>query len=66
MVLRFAWLVALYVLCTWFAESFIRGPAQVTIFWPAAGVAFAAVIRYGWRWALFIPVAVLLGGLAVA
>lgn len=57
-VVRFVVLVGLYVAATWFAEAFIKGPAQVTIFWPAAGVAYAAVIRYGWRWSLFIPPAV--------
>jgi integral membrane sensor domain MASE1 len=59
-IFRFVWLVGLYVLCTWFAEAFIKGPAQVTIFWPAAGVAFTAVLRYGWRWAIIIPVAVVI------
>ncbi|MGH8075902.1 MAG: diguanylate cyclase [Lysobacter sp.] len=61
--LRFILLTALYVLCTWYAEAFILGPAQVTLFWPAAGVAFAAVLRYGWRWSLFIPVAALVAHL---
>lgn len=59
-IVRFVVLVALYVAATWFAEAFIKGPAQVTIFWPAAGVAYAAVIRYGWRWSLFIPPAVII------
>ncbi|QNN71087.1 hypothetical protein [Thermomonas carbonis] len=54
-IVRFCVLVAVYVAATWFAEAFIKGPAEVTIFWPAAGVAYAAVIRYGWRWSLFIP-----------
>jgi hypothetical protein len=39
--------------------AFIRTPDEVTLFWPAAGIAFAAVLRYGWRWSVFIPVAVL-------
>ena len=60
MVIRFILLVAAYMLCTWYAEAFITGPDQVTIFWPAAGVAFAAVLRYGWRMSFFIPVAVVL------
>ena len=61
--LRFVALVGLYVLATWFSEAFVRNPSQVTLFWPAAGVAFAAVLRYGWRWALFIPPAVIIGHL---
>lgn len=59
-IVRFLLLLVLYVAATWFAEAFIKGPAQVTIFWPAAGVAFAAVVRYGWRGALFIPPAVVI------
>lgn len=57
---RLGALLALYVSATWFAEAFILGTAQVTIFWPAAGVALAAVIRFGWGWSLFIIPAVLL------
>src|SRR5207342_1929628 len=63
---RFVMLVALYVLATWYAEAFIHTPAQVTLFWPAAGIAYAAVLRYGRRSAWFIPVAVLLAHLIVA
>lgn len=58
MLLRFILLTALYLLGIWYATAFIGGPAQVTLFWPSAGVAFAAVLRYGWRNTLFIPVAV--------
>ena len=61
--LRFILLTGLYMLGTWYADAFIGGPAKVTLFWPAAGVAFAAVLRYGWRWSLFIPLAVLLAHL---
>jgi diguanylate cyclase (GGDEF)-like protein len=59
-------LTVLYVLATWYAEAFIHTPAQVTLFWPAAGIAFAAVVRYGWRGSLFIPVAVLLAHAIIA
>jgi diguanylate cyclase (GGDEF)-like protein len=61
--LRFILLTGLYMLGTWYADAFIGGPAKVTLFWPAAGIAFAAVLRYGWRWSLFIPLAVLLAHL---
>lgn len=63
MALRFILLTALYLLGTWYATAFIGSPAQVTLFWPAAGVAYAAVLRYGWRHAFFIPVAVLIAHL---
>ena len=59
LVLRFVVLVALYVAGTAFAVRFITSPGAVTLFWPSAGLALAAVIRYGMRWALFVPVAVL-------
>ena len=58
---RFVLLTGLYILGTWYAEAFIRGPDQVTLFWPAAGIAYAAVLRCGWRCSLFIPIAVLIG-----
>jgi len=57
--LRFLLLSGLYLLGIWYAVAFIRAPDEVTLFWPAAGIAFAAVLRYGWRWSAFIPVAVL-------
>jgi diguanylate cyclase (GGDEF)-like protein len=63
---RFILFTVLYVLGTWHAEAFILSPNQVTLFWPAAGVAFAAVLRYGWRGSLFIPVAVLFAHMVFA
>ena len=57
---RLLWLTALYLLGAWYAGAFILAPDEVTLFWPASGVALAATIRYGPRWALFIPVPVLL------
>ncbi len=56
--LRFLLLTGLYVLATWYSDAFIAGPSRVTLFWPAAGLAYGAILRYGWRSALFIPVAV--------
>lgn len=57
---RVLWLSGLYVLGAWYAGVFIRRPEDVTLFWPAAGIAYAAVIRYGPRWALFIPLPIVL------
>ena len=64
--LRFILLTALYLLGAWYANAFIRAPGQVALFWPASGIAFAAVLRYGWRWSVFIPLAILLVHLLLA
>jgi len=58
--LRFSLLTALYVLATWYSDAFIAGNSKVTLFWPAAGLAYGAILRYGWRSALFIPFGVIL------
>ncbi|MGY4515045.1 integral membrane sensor domain MASE1 [Lysobacter sp. HA18] len=49
---------ALYVAGIWYSDVFVIGPSYVTLFWPAAGVAFAAVVGRGAYWAGIIPVAV--------
>ena len=61
--LRFAFLVAMYLGATAFADQFIASPGAVTLFWPAAGLGLAAVVRYGLRWVWFVPVALLIGHL---
>lgn len=57
---------ALYVLGIWYSHVFVVGQEPVTLFWPAAGAAFAAVVGYGPRWALIIPLGVLVAQLAFA
>ncbi|NYZ63035.1 sensor domain-containing diguanylate cyclase [Luteimonas deserti] len=57
-------LTALYVLGIWYATAFVVGPSSVTLFWPAAGVGFAAVVGFGPRWAAIIPAAVLVAHLS--
>ncbi len=57
---RLVWLTALYLLGAWYAGAFILAPGEVSLFWPASGVAYAAVLRYGPRWSLFVPIPVLL------
>ncbi len=57
--LRFILFTALYMFGTWYAVAFIGGPSQVALYWPSAGIGYAAVLRYGWRGASFIPVAVI-------
>jgi len=59
-VLRGALLTGLYFAGAVVAVFYLRTPADVTLFWPAAGVGFAAVIRYGLWQALTIPLAMLL------
>jgi diguanylate cyclase (GGDEF)-like protein len=57
-VVRFLALVAIYVAGVWFVDSFVRDSIRgVTLFWPTAGLAFAAVVRFGLRWVVFVPVA---------
>jgi diguanylate cyclase (GGDEF)-like protein len=58
--LRFITLTALYVLGAWAAVAFIHAPGQVALFWPSSGIAFAALVRYGWRHTGFVPVAVVI------
>lgn len=52
--------IALYMLGIWYATAFVVGTSSVTLFWPAAGMGFAAVVGMGLRWAAIIPVAVLI------
>ena len=64
--LRFILFTALYMFGTWYAVAFIGGPSQVALYWPSAGLGYAAVLRYGWRGASFIPVAVIVSHLLFA
>ena len=57
----FCLLVALYAAGGAYSTLLLDGPGQVALFWPASGVALAGVVRYGLRWAFFVPV----GGLLV-
>ena len=57
----FLLLVALYAAGGGYSSLMLDGAGQVALFWPAAGVALAGVVRFGLRWAIFVP----LGGLLV-
>ena len=57
----FVLLVALYVAGGGYSTLLIDSPGQVALFWPASGIALAGVVRYGLRWAVFVPI----GGLLV-
>ena len=59
--LVFLLLVALYAAAGGYSSLLLDGPGQVALFWPASGIALAGVVRYGLRWAAFVPV----GGLLV-
>jgi len=59
-VLRGALLTALYFAGAVIAVLYLRTPADVTLFWPAAGIGYAFVLRYGLRYAIGIPIAQLL------
>jgi diguanylate cyclase (GGDEF)-like protein len=59
-VLRGALLTGLYFAGAVIAVFYLRTPADVTLFWPAAGIGLAAVLRYGLWQTLTIPIAMLL------
>ncbi len=59
-------LVGTYLGLAVFANQFISTPGTVTLFWPASGLALAAVIHYGLRWAWFVPVAMALVHLTIS
>lgn len=53
-------LVGLYLACTAYASSLAQGPNEFALFWPAAGLAYGAAIRYGLRWVALVPAATVL------
>lgn len=59
-------LVGLYLGLAIFANQFIAMPGTVALFWPASGLALAAVIRYGLRWAWIVPVAMIILHLTIS
>lgn len=52
-------LTGLYFAGAVVAVFYLRTPADVTLFWPATGIGFAVVIRYGLGYVLTIPLAML-------
>jgi len=59
-------LVGLYFGLAVFANQFVSTPGAVALFWPASGLALAAVVRYGLRWAWIVPVAIALMHMTVS
>ena len=53
-------LTGLYFAGAAIALLYLRMPGDVTLFWPAAGIGYALVLRYGLRYAPAIPAAQLL------
>ena len=58
-VLRGVLLTGMYFIAAVAAAFYLRTPADVTLFWPAAGIGFAVVLRYGLTYVLTIPLAML-------
>ncbi|MFZ9362495.1 MAG: EAL domain-containing protein [Arenimonas sp.] len=57
---RVAVYIALYLLLSYLAIAFINTPDQVTLLWPASGLALAFVLRYGLVWCLPMAVSIVL------
>ncbi|MEO6227545.1 MAG: EAL domain-containing protein [Thermomonas sp.] len=58
-VLRGGLLTGFYFAGAVIAVFYLRTPADVTLFWPATGIGFAVVIRYGLGYVITIPLAML-------
>lgn len=59
-------LIVLYLGLAALANVFIAQPGTVAIFWPAAGLGLAMVVRYGLRWTWIVPIAMLLVHMTVS
>lgn len=52
--------IGLYLVLSYLAIAFIKAPGDVTLMWPAAGLALAFLLRYGLAWSLPLALSVLL------
>ncbi|MEO6138200.1 MAG: EAL domain-containing protein [Luteimonas sp.] len=52
--------MAAFLGCVAFAHQTIASPGDVALYWPASGAALALVVLRGWRWALLVPLSLLL------
>ena len=59
-IVRFALLTGLYYAGAAVTVLFLRTPSDVVLFWPAAGIGLAFVLRYGLRYAFAVPLGQLL------
>jgi diguanylate cyclase (GGDEF)-like protein len=54
---RIAGFLALYAVGVVYSLRFIAAPGQVPLYWPAAGLALALAVLWGWRWTPLVPLA---------
>jgi len=52
--------VGLYLFFSYISIELIHAPGQVTLFWPASGVALAFIVRFGLRWTVPLAASLLL------
>ena len=65
-VVRFATLVALYLLAAELGLWFVESADQVTLIWAPAGIAYATLLLYGLRWWVCVATSVVLVHLLLA
>ena len=58
-------LVGLYLVGIAFAARVISAGMPIALFWPSSGLALAIAVRYGLRWVVVVPVAILIARLWV-
>ena len=56
--------VAAFIGCVAFAHLTVGSAGDVALYWPASGAALALVVLRGWRWAMLVPMSLLLVDLA--
>ncbi|WP_166206602.1 putative bifunctional diguanylate cyclase/phosphodiesterase [Cognatiluteimonas telluris] len=54
---RIAGFLAVYGAGVVYSLQFIAAPGDVPLYWPAAGLALALAVLWGWRWAPLVPIA---------
>ncbi len=59
-IFRFALLTGLYYAGAAVTVLYLQTPADVVLFWPAAGISYAFVLRFGLRYATAVPLGQLL------
>ena len=58
-------MVGAYLALAWIA-LFATGPSEVTLIWPATGIAYASMLYFGWRWWPIPAISTLLLHLTIA
>jgi hypothetical protein len=57
---RVAAFIGLYLFFSYLSIELIHKPGQVTLFWPASGVALVYLVNYGLRWAVPLAISLVL------